>query len=70
MKKFLLLSVIISILVLTSTNCNEKKPAPSPGVIVAVNLKRGPIISCNPEEKALGSVHFDIDYNKKNTGRF
>src|SRR6187200_536318 len=64
MKK-VLPSSIFFILILTGTNCTDRKAAPSPGVIVAVNLKRGPVISCSPKGKEFGSVHFDINYNKK-----
>jgi len=65
MKKVLLLCIIFFILIIIGTNCTDRKAAPSPGVIVAVNLKRGPVISCNPDGKEFGSVHFDIDYNEK-----
>ena len=40
-------------------SCKENKTAPSRELINEINLKRGAIASCGPEEQQLGSVEFE-----------
>src|SRR4028119_1228177 len=53
----LLLSVFLS--------CNERNTGPSKEMVKAINLKRGPVISCGPTYKQFGTVAFEVSGNAK-----
>ena len=46
-------------------SCNEKKTLPSKETIVAMNLKRGEVISCTPDGEQFGLVNFEFSGSKK-----
>jgi tetratricopeptide (TPR) repeat protein len=46
-------------------SCNERNTKPSKELIKAINLKRGPVVSCGPADKQFGTVVFEVSGNAK-----
>ena len=63
MKAFLNLS--ISILFFLPFSCKQKNTSPSAELINEINLKRGAVIFCGPDDKQLGSVAFEFSGSEK-----
>lgn len=60
MKSSFLQLVIFILLSLLPFSCKEKNEGPSKELITGINLKRGDVISCGPDDKQLGTVAFDV----------
>jgi tetratricopeptide (TPR) repeat protein len=63
MKTFIKLYLFISIFLPFS--CKEKESGPSKDLINEINLKRGNVIFCGPDDKKLGSVVFEFSGSDK-----
>ena len=58
-----LLSFIL--LLMISVSCREKNAVPLKAMIKEINLKRGEVISCGPENNQFGTVDFEISCTGK-----
>jgi hypothetical protein len=63
MKAFIKLYLFLSIFLPFS--CKEKEVGPSKELINEINLKRGNVIFCGPDDKKLGSVAFEFSGSDK-----
>jgi hypothetical protein len=65
MKSPFLLPAIFLFLSLIPLSCKENKTGPSKELISEMNLKRGALISCGPEEQQLGTLEFETSCSGK-----
>ena len=67
MKKLLLQlpPVFFILLSLIPLSCREKNARPSKEIINEMNLKRGSVITCGPNDQQFGSVEFEISCSEK-----
>ncbi len=65
MKAAYLLPVIFILLPVILFSCREKNAGPSKAMIKEINLKRGEVISCGPENNQFGTVDFETSCTGK-----
>lgn len=65
MKKTITPQQTLLITLLAFFSCSDENTGPSLQAIQEIDLKRGQLISCSPEEKQFGSVAFAISGSKK-----
>lgn len=53
------------LLLLLFLSCNERNAGPSKEMVKAINLKRGPVVSCGPADKQFGTVAFEVSGSTK-----
>ena len=68
--KIALIPAVYFLLSFTCISCQEKSSAPSAVLIQGMDLKRGDVISCGPDDQQLGTLSFEMTCNENVSSQF